>query len=225
MRDTQRRLAVRIVDVAGRAGVSTATVSRVLNGTAPVPEPTRTRVLDAIRETGFVRNAVAGQLAGGRSNSVGVIVPTLTNPIFAESIHYIIAELDKERISPFVGTHEYSLERETQMIRRLLEWRVDGLLLTGTARSKDSEEMLLASGRPFLTMWVYDKRRGRPTVSFDNEVAARAMTDHLIKLGHRRIAFVSPSTENNDRTAQRQNGYCAALSAAGIAINNAWILD
>lgn len=207
---------VRIVDVAQCAGVSSATVSRVLNESALVPEATRDKVLKAIRETGFVRNALAGQLAGGNSGSVGIIVPTLTNPVFADSIQCIINALERQKFAVFVGTHEYSQSRETQLIRRFLEWCVDGLLLTGAVRTPEADQMLAASRCPRVVMWEFDQRRGRPTASFDNQAAARKMMEYLIGLGHRRIAFVSPPTLYNDRSGGRLKGYLAAMEGHGL---------
>jgi DNA-binding LacI/PurR family transcriptional regulator len=212
-----RITATRIADVARLARVSTATVSRVMNHPDVVRAATRERVEAALRRTGFVRNAIAQSLAARRSHTVAVIIPTITNPILAGSTRGIAAVLDAHGYQLLIGTTDNSAAREVELIRTFVERRVDGLVLTGVARDEAAERLLRQGRHPHVTTWEYDRRPGRATVSFDNEAAARAMTEALLGLGHRRIGFVSGPTRINDRSRARLRGYRAALAAAGVA--------
>lgn len=204
-----------MADVATLAGVSVATVSRVLNSPSLVQPATRKRVQAAMTRTGFLRNAIAGSLAARRSWTVGVIIPTITNPILAESTRGIADLLETRGYHLLIGTDDYSSDRELELIRTFLERQVDGLVLTGITRKPQAERLLRASRRPFVTTWELDRRRGYASVSFDNEIAARSMTEMLLRLGHRRIGFVSGLTSTNDRSRARLRGHRAALAAAG----------
>jgi DNA-binding LacI/PurR family transcriptional regulator len=214
---------VRMAEVASLARVSTATVSRVLNRPDLVRAATRARVEAAMARTGFVRNAIAGSLAARRSWTVGVVIPTITNSIFAESTRGLADVVEAQGYQLLIGSTDYCLQRETALIRAFLERQVDGLVLTGVTHEPAAERLLKASGRPFVTTWELDRRRGRATVSFDNETAARAMTEALIRLGHGRIGFVSGPLENNDRSQGRLRGYRAALRAHGIPVDPALV--
>lgn len=208
-----------MADVAALAGVSLATVSRVLNSPALVQPATRERVRSAMARTGFVKNAIAGSLAARRSWTIGVVVTTITNPILAESTRGIADVLEGRGYQLLIGSTDYSPQRETELVRTFLERQVDGLVLTGTTREATAERMLRASRRPFVTTWELDRRRGRACVSFDNQAASRSMTETLLALGHRRIGFVSGLTRHNDRAQARLSGYRAALAAAGVTEN------
>jgi DNA-binding LacI/PurR family transcriptional regulator len=205
-----------IADVARLAGVSTATVSRVLNHPDIVRGPTRDRVRAALERTGFLPNAIAQSLAARRSRTIGVIIPTITNPILADSTRGIAEVLDAHGYHLLIATTDNEPARETAMIRTFLERRFDGLVLTGVGRDAEAERLLRAGGRPYVTVWEYDRRPGRATVSFDNQAAARAMTEALLGLGHRRIGFVPGPLGTNDRSRARLRGYRAALAAAGV---------
>jgi DNA-binding LacI/PurR family transcriptional regulator len=206
-----------MADVARLARVSSATVSRVLNHPALVQARTRARVEAALTRTGFLRNAIARSLAARHSKTVGVLIPTITNPILAESTRGIADTLEGDGYHVLIGCTDYSLPRETALIRTFLERQVDGLVLTGIGREAEAERLLRAGGRPHVTTWEVDRRPGRASVSFDNEAAARGMVETLIGLGHTRIACVAGLTPTNDRSRARLRGYRAALAAAGIA--------
>src|ERR1019366_5842889 len=124
---------VTIRDVAKVAGVSTGTVSNVLNRPDIVAESTRQRVLDAVESTGFIRNTQAYQLRGGRSHTVGVVVLDVSNPFFTEMFRGAESRLQSEGYVLMLGSTDDSMEREANFVRAMEEHRVEGVLITPAA--------------------------------------------------------------------------------------------
>ena len=210
-----------ILDVARRARVSAATVSRVLNASARVSDDVAKAVLDAAANLEFRPNLLGRSLRASRSNSLGVVLPTLTHPVFADCLQGLEQSARAGDHAVLLATTGYDPAQEDGAIERLLRQRVDGLVLTvaDAARSRvldklDNERM------PYVL--VYNElgrrtRKPRPTVSVDNRAAARQMVEHLLALGHRRIAMVAGSFRQSDRARLRHRGYVDALRAAGLA--------
>jgi DNA-binding LacI/PurR family transcriptional regulator len=209
-----------ILDVARRARVSPATVSRVINESARVSEAVTAAVLDAAARLDFRPNLVGRNLRAARTRNLGVVLPTLTHPVFAECLHGLEAAARAGEHAVMLATTGYDPAQEDGAIESLLRHRVDGLVLTvaDAARSKlldklDREQV------PYVL--VYNQlgsrsARLRPTVSVDNRAAARQMVEHLIGLGHRRIAMVAGSFRQSDRARLRHRGYLDAMRAAGL---------
>ena len=209
-----------ILDVARRARVSPATVSRVMNDSARVSEAVTAAVLDAAARLDFRPNLVGRNLRAARTRNLGVVLPTLTHPVFAECLHGLEAAARAGEHAVMLATTGYDPAQEDGAIESLLRHRVDGLVLTvaDAARSKlldklDREQV------PYVL--VYNQlgsrsARQRPTVSVDNRAAARQMVEHLIGLGHRRIAMVAGSFRQSDRARLRHRGYLDAMRAAGL---------
>jgi LacI family transcriptional regulator len=203
-------------DVAARAGVAPATVSNVLSGRRPVGQELRDRVTAAIAATGYRPNQLASSLRRMRTDTVGIVVPDLTNPFFATLVHHLedLAAEDGYQIL-LVGSNEDEA-REDDRLQTLLSRQVDGLII---APVRD-ETAALATYRPRLPPTVLmDRGFGHAdfdTVTADNSEAVRLGCLHLVGLGHRDIAFVatSPSLDN---MRERIDGYRAALAAAGLA--------
>ena len=209
-----------ILDVARRARVSPATVSRVINESARVSEAVTAAVLDAAARLDFRPNLVGRNLRAARTRNLGVVLPTLTHPVFAECLQGLEAAARAGEHAVMLATTGYDPAQEDGAIESLLRHRVDGLVLTvaDAARSKlldklDREQV------PYVL--VYNQlgsrsARLRPTVSVDNRAAARQMVEHLIGLGHRRIAMVAGSFRQSDRARLRHRGYLDAMRAAGL---------
>ena len=209
-----------ILDVARRARVSAATVSRVLNASARVSEDVAKAVLDAAANLEFRPNLLGRSLRASRSNSLGVVLPTLAHPVFADCLQGLEQAARAGDHAGLLATTGYDPAQEDGAIERLLRQRVDGLVLTvaDAARSRvldklDNERV------PYVL--VYNElgrrtRKLRPTVSVDNRAAARQMVEHLLALGHRRIAMVAGSFRQSDRARLRHRGYLDALHAVGL---------
>lgn len=203
-------------DVAKRAGVSQPTVSLVLsrNATARVSAETRERVLEAARELGYVPNVVARSLVRSRSYAIGVIVPDLRNPFFAEVVS------GAERVVSEAGyavllceTREIPRDRH---IQALLERQVDGMMMDAIGASSLPQAMVAG-----VNLVLIDEPPDRwPGVASDAIGAGRLAAEHLLQLGHRRFGFLGPAT-NVHAIRMRERGFTQALAAQGIGIDSA----
>ena len=205
-------------DVARRAGVSTATVSRCLNNPEVLRSETRGRVEEAIAELGYTPHFGARALASNRTWTVGVIIPTMENAIFAHGLQAMEETLSEQGVTMLVATSGYDPERELEKIRALLARGVDGLGLIGFERSDAAYQLMSARSVPFVVIWNYDAVLPYPCVGFDNRAAAAAMTERVLSFGHRRIAMISGLTGINDRARARLNGVRDALATHGLAL-------
>lgn len=205
---------VTLEQVAEAAGVSAATVSRILNGTATVSDDKRAAVDAAIARLGFVPNPVARGLAGGRTLSIGVVAQTIDSPFFGGALRGIETTLDAAGYSPLYVSGHWSVAHEQRCIDTLRARRVDGVILLA-ARIGDGALAALAQHCPVV---VTGRRLQAPqlwAMDFDNAEGARLATEHLLQLGHRRIAFICGDLKHPDGKA-RLRGHRLALKAAGV---------
>ncbi len=205
--------------------MSVATVSRALNSPRKVQPETLRRVQQAIAETGYIVNALARGLVSRRSRTVGVLIPTLTNPIFAASTEAAQDVLHAQGYNVVVGSYNYDAAVEAELVTGFLERRVEGLVLTGVARDEAVYRQIRDAGTPYVVTWELDPTGTHPCVSFSNRKAAVAMVSYLASLGHRRIGLILGRTANNDRTASRLAGYQAALHDLGIPFEPAYVVE
>ncbi len=203
-------------DVAARAGVSTATVSRCLNLPAQVQQATRDRVMTAVAELGYSPNFGARALAARRTGTIGAIIPTMENAIFARALQAFQEELHRDGMTLLVASSSYRPEIEAEQIRALVARGADALLLIGHDRSASTYEFLEQRGVPCLIAWVYDPSRPRPSIGFDNRRSMAALTEEVLRLGHRDIGIISAEIEGNDRARARVEGVRDALRAHGL---------
>jgi len=212
-------------DVAQTAGVSTATVSRVLNMPRQVRSETRGRVEAAIAQLGYLPHFGGRALALNRTNTVGAIIPTMANAIFARGLQSLQETLAEAGINLLIATSGYSVERETEQIRTLLSRSVDGIVLIGEARPRESYDLLAGQGTPFVILWSWRADSPHTCVGFDNRAAARAIAEHVIAAGHRRIAMISGQTAWNDRAQLRLEGVRDALRGAGLTLKASQLVE
>lgn len=203
-------------DVATKAGVSTATVSRCLNSPERVIESTRTKVLKAVQELGYSPNFGARVMAARRTKTIGAIIPTMENAIFARGLQAFQEELRQHGYTLLVASSSYRPEIEDEQIRSLVARGADGLLLIGHERDCGVHRFLEAQNVPALVAWTYDKSAPLVSVGFDNYEPMRELAERAIALGHRRIGIVSAHIQANDRAKQRVRGIRDAARAAGI---------
>jgi LacI family transcriptional regulator len=211
---------VTIVDIARAAGVSRAAVSLVLRGKPGVGPEARARVMTAMRELGYVYNRGAANLRQSRSSVVGMIINDLANPFFAELAVGIERALSISGYMPFIANTAESIVRQADLIRSMREHGAVGLIIC-PALDTDAEGLNDLTADYPLVLAV--RRIAGAQAAFavsENELGARRATQHLLALGHRRIAFVggrSPAIVRNDRVA----GYRGALEAQGVALDPA----
>lgn len=225
MRKKSKRTAPGIVQVARAAGVSPATVSRFYNSPSVVRQPTRERIERAAAELGYIRNRAAGALQNRRSGAVGLIVPTIDNAIFAEVIQAFTTRLRASERTLLIAAHGYDLNVEVELLRSLLEHRVDGVALIGFDHDAEIFKMLKGQGTAFLSMWNYRADAGIPCIGTENDQAGRKAARHLLDLGHRDIALIFPDVEINDRARDRMNAVREEAEQAGIKIPDHRVID
>lgn len=202
-------------DVARAANVSTATISRSINTPDKVASATRQRIQDVIRELGYTPNSGGRMLASNRSNTVGAIIPTMANAMFASGLQSFQEVLSEFGVTLLVASSGYSSQHELQQIRSLLSHGADGLLLIGATRPPESTRFLALRQVPYVVSWCYKPDSQLLFAGFDNHKAAYQMTMEALRLGHQKIAMIAGISEGNDRAANRIEGVKSAIEDFG----------
>ncbi len=205
---------IRMADVARLAGVSKMSVSRVLTG-QHVSDATRERVMDAVRRTGYVADAVAGALSSGRNNVIAVLVPSLSSSNFADTVRGIDNVVETRNLRLLLANTDYLAEREEALIRSLLSHQPRGIVVTGGHHTPRARTLLEQAGIPVIETWELPEQPIDRVVGFSNRDAAQAMTRYLYQRGYRRIGFIGSSSLLDLRGIARRNGYLAAVEEAG----------
>lgn len=213
-----------IYDVAREAGVSMATVSRVLNGTAVVKEETKAKVLAAIEKLAYRPNAVARGLASKRTKSIGVILPDVSDLFHAEVLRGIedIATMYQYHI--ILSNSDGREQREIDLIGTMWEKQVDGLIFISQEITPKIVKTFEQAQLPVVLCATDDPEGRIPSVSIDNESAALDATGYFVEKGLRRIAYLG-GPNSLPVSVERRNGYQKALSEAGIAVDPALVLE
>ncbi|MCJ1704116.1 MULTISPECIES: LacI family DNA-binding transcriptional regulator [unclassified Rathayibacter] len=215
-----------IRDVARSAGVSVSVVSRVLNdGTGPVAVDTRRRVVEAIEQLGFRPRAAARELSHGQTLSIGLVLPDLTNPFFARLADSVVWEARARGAQVLLMTTQEDSHVEGESLTSLLDRSVGGVIATPSGENLEKWSRLRRAGID--VVFVDRTTPGLDdvdVVSIGNSASAARATDHLLALGHRRIAIVSGPLRTSTGQA-RVAGYRAALTAAGLPIDGTLIRE
>ncbi len=193
-------------DVAKMAGVSVATVSRVLNSPGSVTERTRARVLVAIDELRFVPSAAARAINSGRTRIVGALIPTLDNAIFARFLDAVERHLAPHQLSLIVATTNGDAATEREKAQNLVDIGAEGLIVSGIHHSQEFLDLVTKNQLPVIVTSYFDAQYRLPTIGYDNRVAARVAARHLFDLGHTEIAVIHGPRRSNDRTSARIAG-------------------
>src|ERR1700744_6532940 len=151
--DFEPQTAPTLSAVAERAGVSAITVSRVVRLPEMVAPQTRAKVEAAMRELGYVPNQLAGALAGARSKSVGVLVPTIANSIFADTVQGLSDELEPLGYAVILAQSRYDAAREDRMLSGLLSRRPESIIMVGSPATEDGARLLQRAGLPIVETW------------------------------------------------------------------------
>lgn len=212
-----------IVAVANAARVSISTVSRSFNHPELVKPATRKKIDRAVRKLGYIRNRAAQTIHGIRSGTIGLVVPTIDNAIFAEVVQAFSDCVDAHGFTILVASHGYDLEREYTVLRKFLEHRVDGVALIGVEHGAETYQLIESQNIPAITLWNYDQTSRLSCVGADNAQAGRMAARHLLDLGHREIAVVFPPVEGNDRARARRDGALSELAPHCADLPSAWI--
>jgi LacI family gluconate utilization system Gnt-I transcriptional repressor len=207
---------VRMADVARVAGVAPITVSRALSAPDTVAPETRRRIDEAVRSLGYVGNRAAGSLKSRRSNLVVVVIPSITHQSLASMIQGISEVLGARGYHLVLATSGDSREEEEKMLRAFLAQRPCAAVLHNTLHTDECRRLLLHSGIPVVETGDLPDEPLDIAIGYSNFEASRSMTNHLLRRGYRRIAFVYRRAEVNERTDARINGYRQAIADAGL---------
>ncbi|MEM8741719.1 MAG: LacI family DNA-binding transcriptional regulator [Pseudomonadota bacterium] len=204
-------------DVAKVAGVSRMTVSRALRKDSPVSKETRERILRVVREMNYVPDQMAGSLSTKRSGFVAVLVPSLNNLHFAETVQALTEALEPSGRQILLGHTGYSAAREEALIEEMLRRRPEAIVLSYDGHSDRTLALLTEAQVPVIELWETPEDPVCHTVGFSNRTAAQAMTAGLIGLGYRRIAFLGEAQDDWTRGAERRAGFRAEMTARGLS--------
>ena len=190
---------INIFDIAKKSGYSTSSVSRTISNPSSVSEKTRVKITSIIKKMGYVHNSLAGSLKSGKSGFIIAIIPTLRDSIFTDYIRAIKEQLRKKGYQLLIGVTDYNLEREEEIVRKFLSYKPEGIIIVGTQHTSYTNSILLASRLPIVETWN--------------------ITDYLLSLKYKRIAFATPDrnhmkTEN--RSKRRLSGYLSRIKEAQI---------
>ena len=212
--DPQARSSAR--DVARLAGVSTATVSRVVNLPDQVDPDTRERVRAAIDKLRYVPHGAARALRSRRSGMIGAVVPSFDYALYARTTSALQRTLDQYGYSLVLATHYYDLATEVRVTEQLIQHSVDAFVFVGL--DHDPALYTLLAGRPYVLTWGVDESGRHPSIGFDNRAATYELARWLIELGHRRFGLISAPTTGNDRARARGAGVRSALAQHGLSL-------
>jgi LacI family transcriptional regulator len=220
-----------IREVASAAGVSIATVSRVLNGRPDVAPATREAVMRAVRDQRFSTNRSARALSGGRTGLVGVTLPVIEAAYFASILAGAAEALHEQDMHVVLSPTLHLHDRAVTLLDRLIHGTTDGAILMLPEETNEELKALRRIGYPYVVVDPRDPLdEGVPAVSAANALGGRAATEHLLALGHRRIAAITGVPEWMAST-ERVTGFRAALASAGVlpapglVVDSDWSID
>ncbi len=208
--------AITIRDVAHAAGCSVATASRVLNNSGPVSSGARERVESAARHLGFSFNAIGRALQSRRTKTIGCLVPSLANPVFAEAVQGAQEVVGAAGYQLLLVASNYDQVRDNDLINTLVASNVDGVIAT-MIKPADSIALrqLRARGIP-LTLMFHDPQEGFCSSYVDNAEAAREVARQFARIGHRNTGFIALRFSTSDRSQARYAGFLAECRALGL---------
>ena len=209
-------MAATIADVARRAHVSTATVSRVFSGAAPSSASTRARVLEAAEALDYRPSALGRALKRRETRTIGLLVTDIGNPFFPQIVRAVEDEAHARGYGVVLGNASDDPERELAYIDLLLDRRVDGLIVASSRATRRHAERLASASMPVVLVNSEAPNAALHGIATDHRAGARLAAEHLLRLGHRGIAHISAPNELAAAAALRREGIEDALAAAGI---------
>ena len=213
-----------IVEVAALAGVSTSTVSHVLNETRHVEPATRRRVLEAIEKTSYRQDALARAMRRSRTDSIGLVIPDAGEPAFAEMVHGVEHAAAKLGLTLLLSNSAESAERESKAVRVLLERRVDGLILARSANSsRDIVDDLRGENAAVVLLDRMSPDSPFDQVGTENRQPMRSLVSHLASAGHRRMVLVAGDMRV-PTLRERADGFTIGIVEAGLDISEQTVI-
>ncbi len=209
-------------DVARRAGVSKSTVSRVLNNSAKISEKTRSKVLSAASELNYEPNIIARSLSKNKTFTIGVILEDILNPFFSAVAKGIETALRASGYSMILTSSDFDHESEVKLTRMLIQYKVDGILLTPVKHNSETVSLLKERGVPFFIMNSRSDDKEVSWIDSDNFEGGLMATRYLLELGHGRFLCLRHMAIDGSRL--RFEGFKAAVAEAGLKLSDQVIL-
>lgn len=219
-----RQQPLTISDVAKAAGVGESTVSRVLRGKGSVSDEARERVLAAAKHLGYVPNRIAGTLASAGSKLVALVIPSVTNIVFADVLSGAAPILNGLGHQAVFAVTDYDQELEEELIESMLAWRPSGLIVAGVEHSERSVSMMRGAGIRIAEILDTDSPGLDIVVGYSNLEAGRMSARFLASRGRRKIGYVGHDLQRDRRAAKRHEGFCQTLLGLGLHLADAEIL-
>lgn len=207
---------ITINEIAKRAGVSKATVSRVLNDTKPVSPEIKQKVLDVIKDTNFVPSALGRSLSLKKSHLIGVIIPDLANPVFSRIISGMESYIRNKSYSLLITATDFNIDTGIKHIKILNEKAIDGLIFLAGSMNAELVETLSAFNKPVVVIGSDIGSDDIPVIEIDNFKASYDATQYLINLGHKRIAMIRGPLSDRYAGRERFKGFEAAMNENGL---------
>lgn len=216
---------VTIYTVAREARVSMATVSRVVNGNPNVKPETRQKVLDVIKQLNYRPNAVARGLASKKTTTVGVVIPNITDPYFAELALGIDDVASMYKYNIILTNSDSDDEKILKVVRSLLAKQVDGLIFMGHDVSDDLRNEFESTNTPVVVAGSVVNDDALPSVRINYQAAAKEATEFLLKHGDQQIAYITGPLRYSINGEDRLNGYKEALANNNVAFNESLVIE
>ena len=214
-----------IADVAARSGVSTATVSRVLSGAAPASQGTRERVLSAVRDLDYRPSGVARALKRAETRTIGLLITDIGNPFFPQIVRAVEDEAHARGLGVVLCNASDDPTRELAYLELLLERRVDGLIVASARTTRRLASLLSRVPMPVVLVNAATRGSSLPGITTAHRRGARLAAEHLLQLGHRRIAHISAPFRHAAAARLRMAGVTDALVAAGLEASTLLVVD
>ena len=208
---------VTMEDVARAAGVSRMTVSRALRKNGLVSVRTRERILKLVEKMNYVPDQAAGSLSSQRSGFIATLVPSINNVHYAEMIQALTETLENIGLQVLLGYTEYSAQREEALVESLLARRPEAIVLPFDGHTKRTLKLLKQSQVPVFQLWEMPDKPIGYSIGFSNHEVSYNMTQELITIGHKNIAFLCETNDEWTRGASRRAGFKAAMDEAGLS--------
>lgn len=213
---TKKKRNVTMTDVATLAGVSAMTVSRALKGNGSVTEETHQKIMMAVDQLGYVLDMSAGALSSKKTGFVAVLIPSVNNSNFSETVHGISEALEKDGKQTLLGYTDYSTDKEEQLIEALLRRRPEGIIVTGGLHTPTARQLLKNANIPVIETWDLPEEPIDHVVGFSNSATSEDLTARLLFRGYRKIAFIGGDESSDNRGIDRRKGYERAVATLGL---------
>lgn len=210
------RKAPKMIDVAQKAGVSPMTVSRAFKPGSLVNEQTRARILVAAEELGYVFDSTASSLRSQKTDFVAVIIPSLNNANFADTVGALTEGLKHRGLQILLGYTNYDIHEEERLIEQLLRRKPLAVVVTGGQHTPRARRLLENAGVPVIETWDLPEQPIDHVIGFSNAQTMRVMVDHFVAAGLTRIAFIGGDTDRDTRGLDRRRGFVAAMESRGL---------